>query len=52
MGQSSGLFLCTASHNHFSIYIVSLIDCLASWNEFKVNNTLNIEESDRQLLHL
>jgi hypothetical protein len=35
LGQSSGFFLCAASRNR----------CLALWNEFKVNNTLNIEES-------
>jgi hypothetical protein len=26
--------------------------CLALWNEFKENNTLDIEESDEHYLHL
>jgi hypothetical protein len=42
------LFLRTTSRNH----IMSLVDCLALWNEFKVNNTLDIEESDEHFLHL
>jgi adenosyl cobinamide kinase/adenosyl cobinamide phosphate guanylyltransferase len=29
-----------------------LIDCLALWNEFKVNNTLDIKESNEHCLHL
>jgi hypothetical protein len=29
-----------------------LIDCLALWDEFKINNTFNIEESDEHCLHL
>jgi hypothetical protein len=29
-----------------------LVDCLAFWNEFKVNNILDIEESDEHCLHL
>jgi hypothetical protein len=32
-------------------HIMSLIDCLAFWNEFKVNSSLNIEESDEHRLH-
>jgi len=27
-------------------HIISLVDCLALWNEFRVNNNLNIEESN------
>jgi len=33
-------------------HTVSLIDCLALWDEFKINNTFNIEESDEHCLHL
>jgi hypothetical protein len=52
MGQSSGCFLHTASCNCFIISIISSVDCLALRNEFKVNNTIEIEESDEQCLHL
>jgi hypothetical protein len=48
MDQSPGIFLYTASHNHF-IHI-SLVDCLALWNEFKVNNTLDTEDSNEHCL--
>jgi hypothetical protein len=30
----------------------SLVECSALWNEFKVNNTLDIQESDEHCLHL
>jgi hypothetical protein len=33
-------------------HIISLVDCLVLWNEFRVNSTLNIEESDERYLHL
>jgi hypothetical protein len=29
-----------------------LVDCLALWNEFKVNSTLDIEECDKHCVHL
>jgi len=29
-----------------------LVECLALFNELKVNNILDIEESDEQCLHL
>jgi hypothetical protein len=29
-----------------------LVDCSAVWNEFKVNNTLEFEESDEHCLYL
>jgi hypothetical protein len=29
-----------------------LADCFALWNDFKINNTLDIEESDQHFLHL
>jgi hypothetical protein len=32
-------------------HIISLVECLALWNEFKVNNTLDIKQSDEQCLH-
>jgi hypothetical protein len=32
--------------------IISLVDCLTLWNEFKVNNTLDIEKIDDHYLHL
>jgi len=31
-------------------HIISLVDCFASWNEFKVNNTIDINESDEHCL--
>jgi hypothetical protein len=33
-------------------HILSLVDCLASWNGFKVNNNRDIEESDEHYLLL
>jgi hypothetical protein len=33
-------------------HILSLIDCLALWIEFKVNNVPDIKESDEHCLHL
>jgi hypothetical protein len=30
--------------------ITSLVDCLALWNEFKVNDALDIEESDERCI--
>jgi hypothetical protein len=33
-------------------HIISLVDCLALWNEFKVNNILDIKESEGHCLHL
>jgi hypothetical protein len=33
-------------------HILSLIECLALWNEFKVNSALDIEESDEHYLDL
>jgi hypothetical protein len=44
MGQSSDIFLRTASRNHYDITV--LVDCLDLWIEFKVNSTLDIEERD------
>jgi hypothetical protein len=43
----------TQFHVTTSIFhIISLVDCLALWNEFKVNNTFDIKESDHHCLHL
>jgi hypothetical protein len=36
----------------YYFHIISLVDCLALWNEFKVNNTLDIYESDEHCLHV
>jgi len=39
----------------FSMYgfnIISLVDCLALWNEFEENNTLDIEDSNEHHLQL
>jgi hypothetical protein len=33
-------------------YIISLFHCLALWDEFNVDNTLDIEESDEHCLHV
>jgi hypothetical protein len=33
-------------------HIISMVHCLALWNEFKVNNALDTEESDEHSLHL
>jgi hypothetical protein len=33
-------------------HIISLIDCFSLWNEYKVNSTLDTEESDEHCLHL
>jgi len=33
-------------------HIISLVDFLVLWNEFKVNNTHDIEENDEHCLHL
>jgi hypothetical protein len=35
-----------------SVFPHNLVDWLASWNEFKVNSALAIEESDEHCLHL
>jgi hypothetical protein len=32
-------------------HVMGLVECLALWNEFKVNSTLDIEESDEHCLH-
>jgi hypothetical protein len=33
-------------------YIISLVEYLTLWNEFKVYNTLDMEESDEHCFHL
>jgi hypothetical protein len=33
-------------------HIISFVDCLALWNECKVNSTLDIEEGNEYCLHL
>jgi hypothetical protein len=33
-------------------HVISLVGYLALWNEFKVNDTLDIEESDGNFHHL
>jgi hypothetical protein len=48
LGPSFGLFYTQLQYFH----VISLVDCTALWNEFKVNNTLDIEESDEHCLHL
>jgi len=34
------------------LHIISLVDCLALWNEFKVNRTRDIEEGDKYCHYL
>ena len=36
----------------WTFYIINLVDCLALWNEIKVNDIPDVEGSDRQCLHL
>jgi hypothetical protein len=31
--------------------MISLVDCLALWNEFKINSAVDIEKSDENCLH-
>jgi hypothetical protein len=33
-------------------HTISLVDCLATWNEFKLNNAIRIEGSVEHCLHL
>jgi len=55
LGQCSGLFICTVLLHYF--HIISLVDCLALWNEFiipltakKVMSTVFICDFDMQTL--
>jgi hypothetical protein len=35
-----------------TFYIINLVECLALWNDNELNDTHDVEGSDRQCLHL
>jgi hypothetical protein len=47
-GSKFRLFSSHRPLQYFHIQVISLAVCLGLWNEFKVRNTLDMEESDER----